>query len=389
MAARGQVQNTMIDLAQRIRARACELGFDLVGIAPAMPSPDLRLYREWIAHGYHGEMDYLVRPDRIARREDPRLILPGVRSIVSVGMNYYTGELPERLPSDPARAVISRYAWGRDYHKLLLARLEQLAGWVREIRGPAVGHRAYVDTGPILERSIAIRAGLGFSGKNTCLIHPQLGSWLFLGELVLDVELAPSTPISHMGCGSCRRCLDACPTGALVAPHILDARRCISYLTIELREAIPHDLRGLVGNRVFGCDTCQEVCPWQRFARPAEEPAFQAPVPERVAPLLLELIRLDSTAFRQRYRHTPVWRARRRGLLRNTAVALGNWGDPRAVPALAQALSDPEALVRDHAAWALGRIGTRAARQALVAACAQEEDPSSRSEIEMALTACR
>jgi epoxyqueuosine reductase len=230
---------------------------------------------------------------------------------------------------------------------------------------------------------------LGFTGKNTCLIHPQLGSWLFLGELLLDVELAPSTPISGLGCGTCGRCLEACPTGALVAPHVLDARRCISYLTIELRGAIPHDLRPLVGNRVFGCDICQEVCPWQRFARPAEEPTFQAPVPERVAPPLLGLIGLDDTAFRQRYRHTPLWRARRRGLLRNTAVALGNWGDPRAVPALAQALSDPEALVRGHAAWALGRIGTRAARAALEAARPREEDPSSRSEIEMALAACR
>jgi epoxyqueuosine reductase len=375
----------MTELAQRICSRARELGFDLVGLAAAAPPPHLAAYREWVAHGYHGEMGYLARPERVARREDPCMILPSTRSIVCVGANYYTGDVPAELAGDPARGLISRHAWGRDYHYVLLARLEQLADSVREATGPVVEHRAYVDTGPLLERSLAVRAGLGFIGKNTCLIHPRIGSWLFLGELLLDAELAPSSPISDVGCGTCQRCLAACPTGALIAPHILDARRCISYLTIELKGAIPRDLRPLVGNWIFGCDICQEVCPWQRFARQTDKLPFCASAPEHAAPRLLELIGLDEATFRQRYRHSPIWRARRRGLVRNVAVALGNWGDERAVPALVQALFDQESLVRGHAVWALGRIGTSAARAALEAIRTREEDPSSRREIEAAL----
>ncbi|MEA3339815.1 MAG: tRNA epoxyqueuosine(34) reductase QueG, partial [Chloroflexota bacterium] len=339
--------------------------------------------------GYHGEMGYLARPDRVTRREDPARILPGARSVVCVGLNYYTAPLPAALEHDPARGLISNYAWGLDYHDLMLTRLEELAAFIaaaawREM-GREVKHRAYVDTGPLLERAYAAEAGLGFTGKNTCLIHPQMGSWLFLGQILLDVALEPTTEKVSVSCGSCTRCLDACPTGALVAPHVLDARRCISYLTIELKGPIPRELRPLIGNRIFGCDVCQTVCPWQRFAKPTSEAAFRPDEPDRAAPLLLDLIALNEGEFRQRYEGTPILRTGRGRLLRNAAVALGNWEDERAIPALAQALTDAEPLVRGHAAWALGRIGGRETRKALEKAWRGEREPYVRQEIQASL----
>ncbi|HJW83075.1 MAG TPA: tRNA epoxyqueuosine(34) reductase QueG, partial [Anaerolineae bacterium] len=224
----------------------------------------------------------------------------------------------------------------------------------------------YVDTGPVLERDFAAQAGLGFTGKNTCLIHPRMGSWLFLGEIILDVELDCDEPIANIGCGACTGCLTACPTNAFPAPYILDARRCISYLTIELKGSIPRELRPLMGNRIFGCDECQDVCPWpRRFARPTAERAFYPIDLDRAAPRLLDLIRMTPGQFRERFSGAPVLRAKRTGLLRNVAVALGNWGDEAAVPALALALDDAEPLVRSHATWALGRIRTPQALRAL------------------------
>jgi epoxyqueuosine reductase len=256
-----------------------------------------------------------------------------------------------------------------------------------------------VDTSPILERELASQAGLGFIGKNTNLIHPRLGSWLFLGELLCTQDLLPIREPAQHGregavaaqvavegtCGRCTRCLDTCPTGALVAPYVLDARRCISYLTIELKGPIPRHLRPLLGNHIFGCDICQEVCPWnRRFARPTGEPAFQ-PQADRIAPRLADLMALDDDDFRQRFRRSPVKRAKRRGLLRNVSVALGNWGDPSAVPALVHGLGDAEPLVRGHAAWALGRIGTAEARRALHEGLAEEGDEWVREEMALAL----
>jgi len=374
-----------MSLTQRVCARARELGFDLVGVAPAAPPPHLDAYRAWLARGYHGEMGYLARPDRVARREDLSVALPGVRSVICVALNYYTGPHPQQLERDPSRGLISNYAWGRDYHALIAERLERLAVFLRREAGGGVSTRVYVDTGPVLERAYAVRAGLGFIGKNTCLIHPRLGSWLFLGEILVDVELQHEAQAMRARCGTCRRCLDACPTGALVAPRVLDARLCISYLTVELKGAIPRELRPLVGNRIFGCDVCQAVCPWQRFARPTGEASFQDVPPERSAPALLDLIELDEDAFRQRYSGSPVLRAGRRGLLRNVAVALGNWGDGRAVPALAWALGDAEPLIRGHAAWALGCIGGRQARESLQNQLHVEADPYVRDEVQHAL----
>ncbi len=377
-----------MNITDQIRQKARDLGFDLMGIAPAHPAPRFDAYRAWLAHGYHGEMGYLARPDRVRRRADPAKILPGARSVVCVGLNYYTAPLPNVLKRDPARGLISNYAWGLDYHGLMLDRLEELACSITAATGRALGckveHRAYVDTGPLLERAYAVKAGLGFTGKNTCLIHPEMGSWLFLGEILLDVALEPTPGNVNVSCGNCTRCLDACPTGALVAPYVLDARRCISYLTIELKGPIPPELRPLMGNRIFGCDVCQAVCPWQRFASPASEATFHPTEPDRAAPLLLDLITLSESKFRQRYAGTTILRTGRDRLLRNTAVALGNWGDEQAIPALAQALTDVEPLVRGHAAWALGRIGGPEAKKALEEAWQREMETYVRQEIQAA-----
>jgi epoxyqueuosine reductase len=373
-------------LNRRIEAIARRLGFDLLGIVPAAPPATLAHFRAWLAKGYHGGMGYLARPDAVARRADPARILPGARSLIVVGLNYHTRPLPPALRDDPARGLIASYAWGADYHDLMLPRLEELAAALEDqTRGP-IAHRAYVDTGPLLERDLAAAAGLGFVGKNTNLIHPRVGSWLFLGELLLSADLLLRDGGGEGGtCGRCRRCLEACPTAAFAAPYLLDARRCISYLTIEHRGPIPRELRPLLGNRIFGCDICQEVCPWnRRFARPGAEPGLHPRDAGSIAPHLLDLLALDEGAFRRRFRRTPIWRARRRGLLRNAAVAAGNWGDPAAVPALARALDDDEPLIRSHAAWALGRIGGERARSTLARALAIEADDEVRAEIEAA-----
>jgi epoxyqueuosine reductase len=373
-------------VSRRIADEARQLGFDLVGITPPVPPTTIERYQVWLASGFHGEMAYLARPDATAKRADLSLIQPGLRSVVTVGANYHTVALPPGVRDDPSRGIFASYAWGDEYHEWFLSRLHRLAAFIQDICGEPVAYRAYVDTGPILEREIAVSGGLGFVGKNTNLIHPELGSWLFLGELFLAVELPATQPGADRGtCGGCTRCLDACPTGALTAPYVLDARRCISYLTIELTGIIPRELRPLVGNRIFGCDICQEVCPWnRRFARPALEPAFQ-PRPDALAPRLLELLALGASDFRQRFRDSPVKRAKRRGLLRNVVVALGNWGDRSTVAPLARAIGDDEPLVRGHAAWALGRIACSQAQSALAQALTAETDPWVQEEIRLGL----
>ncbi len=372
--------------AKDIADHARRLGFDLVGIASPAPLTAVERYQTWLQSGFHGEMAYLARPDAIARRADLSRILPGLRSVVVVGVNYHTAPLPADLHDDPSRGIIASYARGDDYHHWLAARLELLAAYIQASSQDPVAYRAYVDTGPILERALAIRAGLGFVGKNTNLIHPRLGSWLFLGELFLTAELPATQPDPHSGtCGNCTRCLDACPTGALVAPRTLDARRCISYLTIDLKGAIPAELRPLIGNRIFGCDICQEACPWnRRFSRPTSEPAFR-PRPDTIAPPLRDLLALDGDSFRRRFKDSPIARTKRRGLLRNVAVALGNWGDRSAIEPLNRALSDHEALVRGHAAWALGRIGGEYSRGILARALPLEADPWVKEEIRLSL----
>jgi epoxyqueuosine reductase len=308
-------------LEEKVRACAHELGFDLAGIALAAPSPHAQAFEAWLKLGYQGEMAYLSRGLRA--RLDPASLHAGARSIVVVGANYYTGEPPPQA-ADPAHGRISNYAWGQDYHALLKPRLIELDRFLVAETGAPQG-RVFVDTGPVLERDVAVRAGLGFIGKNTCLIHPRLGSWLFLGVLLTGAALEPTSPGPiRGGCGTCARCLDACPTGALVAPYLLDARRCTSYLTIELRGAIPTEFHRAIGNWVFGCDVCQAVCPYnRRFARPTAEPGFQSR-PGCQAPPLSALLALDQAAFGRWFRGSPVLRARWEGLQRNVAVARAN-----------------------------------------------------------------
>ncbi len=344
------------DFYTRIKEYARSLGFTAVAIVPAHPGKHSRYYAEWIAAGRHAEMGYLARPDAIARRADLSLTVPNAQSVVVVAANYHTRHLPPEILNDPSRGIIASYAWNLDYHDLLTPRLRQLQAWIAAQAGVPVNGRAYTDTGPVLERELAARGGLGFIGKNTCLINPSLGSYLFLGEIILDLPLPFDNPSPRGTCGNCTRCLDACPTDALIAPYQLDSNLCISYLTIELKGEIPPALRPKIGNRIFGCDICQEVCPYnRRFAIPTDEPAFRAAL-DRMAPSLLDLIALDDEEFRRRFKGSPIKRTKRRGLLRNVAVALGNWGSPQAIPALMQAANDTEPLIRTHAKWALAQI---------------------------------
>ena len=340
------------------------LGFEVAGVVTRRESAHMGRFRRWIESGLHGRMDYLARPDAVSRRADLGRTLPGFRSALVVAHSY-ADDQPAASPGDPSRAVIARYARGRDYHHVVGEKLDLLARRLEAIAGRPIRHRAYVDTGPLLERELAVRAGLGWFGKNTMIIHPRRGSYFFLGVLLTDLELEPSAPFGEAHCGTCRRCLDACPTGALLGYNedgapVMDATRCISYLTIEFRGSIPVGLRPAIGNRVYGCDICQEACPWNdRFSTPGSEDAYFAR-PDldnpRLTDLAARLLRMSGKAFLREYRDSPVSRARRTGLLRNVCVALGNWGSGEAVPVLEQAARDHSALVREHARWALGRI---------------------------------
>ena len=370
----------MESTSAHVRARAEAAGFDFVGIAPAHPAPLADLLHAWLAEGMHGSMRYMEDPD--GRRQDPRQYLPWARSLVLLGLNYYT---PHALTQDPDRGAISRYAWGADYHRVLRARLERLRADLVQL-DPAARFHLFVDTSPVLEKGLAEAAGLGWRGKHTNLLRRRAGSWFFLAGLATDLVLDYDSP-ARDHCGTCTRCITACPTGAIVAPYVLDARLCISYLTIELRGPIPRELRRLVGNRIFGCDDCQDVCPWNRFAQPAEVEGFE-PRAGNLNPLLVDLFGISKSEWNRRFKKTPVRRAHYEGFLRNVAVALGNWGSAAAVPALVARLDDPHALVRGHVAWALGRIGTATARTALARRRDIEDDAWVREEIDAACHEC-
>jgi epoxyqueuosine reductase len=376
------------EISARIRQKAREMGFASVGIAPVHPSAHADAYTRWLEAGMHGDMAYLSREDAVAKRLDPEVLVPGARSAVVVALEYFSPDADPGTADDPSRGIVARYARNLDYHDLMKARLIALQEWIDRELLPVRG-RAYVDTGAVLERELAQRAGLGWAGRNTMLIHPQRGSYFFLGAVLLDVELEYDPAFERDHCGTCSACVDACPTGALLgraetgAP-VMDARRCISYLTIELRGPIPRELRPLIGNRIYGCDICQEVCPWNGFASETPEEAFLAR--EGLdGPSLIEWMTMTQEEFSRRFKGSPIKRAKRRGLLRNVAVALGNWGAPAAVPALAAALNDEEPLVRGHAAWALGRIATEDALEALASRLASESDGTVRSELIAAL----
>jgi epoxyqueuosine reductase len=344
----------MASLEPHLKQAAHGLGFELAGIAPAVEADGFERLRDWLERGYAGEMSYLH--DHAEPRRHPASILTSVRSVVMVAMNYnverraQSAEREEDPSHSPAK--VARYARGPiDYHEVLWERLAQLLEWLKE-QVPGCNGRAVVDTAPLLERDFARRAGLGWIGKNTMLLNRELGSYFFLGALLVDVELKPDSPFEANHCGTCTACLDACPTAAFPEPGVLDARRCISYLTIELKSPVPEDLRAKMGDWLFGCDVCQEVCPWNRDIPATEEPAFQ-PMPE-LDPI--ELLSLSPEEFRHRFKQTALWRARRRGLLRNACLILGNCGHTAAIPTLLRALDDPEPLVREAAAWAIAQI---------------------------------
>ena len=352
----------MSTLTQRIQAHAHELGFELVGIIPAARSETIARYRQWVKNGYAGEMLYLEK--HLPLKTDVRQLLAEAKSVISLAMNYYTVDPPKALAEDPERGQISRYAWGDDYHELIRNRLLELVQFIKQAAETELKTRVCVDTAPVIEREYAQKAGIGWIGKNTNLIHWRSGSWYFLSEILVSVALESETPTFRGSCGTCTRCIEECPTDAIIEPNLLDSRRCISYLTIELKESIPKQLRPKMENLIFGCDICQEVCPWNSKAVPTPEPGFH-PRDGNLAPKLLSLIGMTQQEFSRRFKGSPIKRAKRRGFLRNVLVAIGNWGDRRAVPALKGALTDGEPLIRSHAAWALGRIGGETARRIL------------------------
>ena len=372
----------MSTLTQQIQARANKLGFELVGIIPAAQSETLERYRQWIENGYAGKMGYLKR--HLPLKTDVRQLLTEAKSVISLAMNYYTLDPPKAVAEDPAHGQISRYAWGDDYHDLIRQRLSELVDFIKQTAETELKTRVCVDTAPIIEREYAQKAGIGWIGKNTNLIHWRSGSWYFLAEVLVSIALESDTLPLRGSCGTCTRCIEACPTDAIIEPNLLDSRLCISYLTIELKESIPKALRPEMGNLIFGCDICQEVCPWNSKAVPTDEPAFQ-PRDGNFAPQLLSLVGMTQQEFSRRFKGSPIKRAKRRGFLRNVLVAIGNWGEPRALPALKNALTDDEPLVRSHAAWALGKIGGDTAKQMLQAQLTVETEQEVITEIQDAI----
>jgi epoxyqueuosine reductase len=346
----------MIDpLKQSILQEAHRLGFLLAGVTSPEPPPHLSTFENWLIMGRHGQMDYLAEDRARMRRADPRQILPECQSILVLAVPCDPPSFPPLDQSDSPRGRVAAYAWGDDYHLVLRERLKALIAFIEARAGHPVPNRWYSDTGPILERDLAMRAGLGWIGKNTCLINPKRGSYFLLAEILLGIELEPDAPFTTDHCGSCTRCIDACPTECILSDRTLDARRCISYLTIELKASIPEELRAKMGNWVFGCDVCQQVCPWNRFAAPQGDKAF-AQRPDVSQPDLIQELSITPNDFNRKLKNSPVKRAKHRGYLRNVAVALGNCGDKRTIPALEKALNGPEPLVREHAAWAIEQI---------------------------------
>jgi len=365
-------------LKERIRIAARRLGFELCGFARAAVAPHAEFMRQWVADGNAAEMSYLQRG--LARRLDPRRVMPAARSVITVGYRYHPPPLPPIEWQRELRGRIAAYALGTDYHLIVAEKLRTLAVQIGALR-PAALLRPYVDTGPTVDREWAALGGAGWFGKNTNILHTGAGSYFFLGELLTDLALEPDPPMADH-CGTCTRCLDLCPTAALKPGYVLDARLCISYLTIEYRGAIPVGLRSKMGNWIFGCDICQEVCPWNdKLVR-----GHGAPDAAALLPYLPDLARLGEAQFRNRFRRGAIRRAKREGFVRNVMVALGNTQNPAAVGVLAEALlDDPSALVRAHAAWALGAIGSTRARRALEAARRREADAAARAEIHAAL----
>jgi len=346
-----------VTFKQDIKNEARRLGFTLAGVTTPEPPSHFSTFERWLDAGRHGNMEYLANERSRTRRADPCQILPECKSILVLAAPYADPRSAkaseEQIPGPVGR--VAAYAWGDDYHNVFIPKLEALVTFIEEQVGHPVTNRYYTDTGPILERDLAQRAGLGWIGKNTCLINPKHGSYFLLAEILLGIELEPDSPITTDHCGTCTRCIQACPTECILPDRTIDARRCISYLTIELKDDIPEELRPLLGDWVFGCDICQMVCPWNRFATDMVEGAF-TPRTDVPRPNLIRELELTPEAFNRKFKGSPVKRTKRRGYLRNVAVAAGNSGDEKILPALENAGKDGEPLVREHANWALKKV---------------------------------
>ena len=357
------MQISAAELKVRLISFAREIGFDSCRIAACKAPPHAMEFREWLGESAHGEMNYMQRGEE--KRCDPQKVLAGAKSIVVFALNYFQGnesgigfqpmdDWQDAHATPAATGRIARYAWGDDYHEVIAEKLDKIDNFLREFGGE---QKCYVDTGPVLERDYAAQAGIGWHGKSTMLIDQRLGTWFFLAEILTTLELPADEPVPNH-CGTCERCITACPTGAITAPHRVDARRCISYLTIELKGVIPLDLRPLIGDRIFGCDDCLDACPWNRFAQESREAAFSARR-STTEMSLREYLELSDAEFRAFFRNSPIKRIKRRGFLRNVCVALGNAGDISDIPALERAARDPEPLIAEHARWAIDRIRYR------------------------------
>jgi epoxyqueuosine reductase len=350
------IQISKAELKSQLVSFARQIGFDSCRVVACTAPAHATEFREWLRQGAHGEMNYMQRGEE--KRCDPKKVLPDAKSIVALALNYFQGDTPAGdTPADTEdekRGRIARYAWGDDYHDVIAAKLDKIDQFLRDFGGQ---QKCYVDTGPILERDHAAQAGIGWHGKSTVLIDERLGTWFFLADVLTTLELPPDKPVPDR-CGTCERCITACPTGAITAPYRLDARRCISYLTIELKGDIPLELRPLIGDRIFGCDDCLDACPWNRFAQASHETAFSARR-AMIGMSLREYLELNDVEFRALFKNSPIKRIKRRGFLRNVCVALGNVGGVSDIPTLERAMDDPEPLIAEHAMWAIQRIRER------------------------------
>jgi epoxyqueuosine reductase len=364
-------------LSKSIKKKALEIGFDLVGISPVGSFPENQFYKEWLARGFAGEMKYMEKEPQ--KRENIKNILPEAKSVISCGLNYNTNYPYSIKEIDKRKGWISRYAWGDDYHDVMKDKLWLLLDFIKEIGSGEIKARIYVDTGPVLDRVYGKYSGIGWFGKNTCLINQKIGSWIFIGEIITNLELEYDSPVPDR-CGTCTLCIDACPTGALLEPYVLDSRLCISYLTIELREKIPVELRDKVGNNVFGCDICQDICPWNRRAKMTNEPSFQ-PREGLHNPELSSLSNLGDEDFRRIFKGNPIKRAKRKGLLRNAVVAMGNSGLKEFIPNLKESLNNKDPMVRAHAVWALWKLEGNDSYKTLSDQLDIESAPTVREEI--------
>ncbi|MEA3350885.1 MAG: tRNA epoxyqueuosine(34) reductase QueG [Chloroflexota bacterium] len=374
------------ELTKATKKEAHRLGFQLVGVTTPDPPAHLDVYVQWLDASHHAGMGWMAAERNRQRRADPLQILPECETVLVLGVRYPPPSVPPDFRGETG--VVASYAWGDDYHDVLPERLRALVSFIETQAGRPVPNRCYTDTGPILERELAQRAGLGWIGKNTNLINPNIGSYFFLAEILLGIKLEVDAPFAADRCGTCTRCIDACPTNCILPNRTIDSNGCISYLTIELKASIPAELRPKIGDHIFGCDICQQVCPWnQRFARPDAGRLFR-PRLEEDNPTLRHDLALSPQEFNRKFAGSPIKRTKRRGYLRNVAVALGNTGSASDIPALARALHDDEPLIRAHAAWALGQIDGDESANALTTAARTEVDEIVLTEIQSALTEC-